>query len=268
MCPNTRGLLAGCKYRVQVCYVHKVQVPMGKLADMELKYSVSHGVHLWQADWSAPQDSGRHAARVPMRVSLGEAGMLISPDADPTTQLRFQIFVYDMWPGLTEEEALIGKRETTVFFAQIQHRFSSLLHKIPPGPDPNTSVRALWNRHSSWTNDELSWTTWLRKSYEQVAHASFLANTYKDTYDTYKDTYEGRRGGWASEGEGGSANTEGCKKFFDIPVSVMNLPGPDLARARRESSWRLLEGIGFSNVTFPAAIAWSEFTVNTFCSRC
>jgi len=268
MCPNTRGLLAGCKYRVQVCYVHKVQVPMGKLAGMDLKYSVSHGVHLWQADWSAPQDSGRHAARVPMRVSLGEAGMLISPDADPTTQLRFQIFVYDMWPGLTDEEALIAKRETTVFFAQIQHMFSSLLHKIPPGPDPNTSVRALWNRHSSWTNDELSWTTWLRKSYEQVAHASFLANTYKDTYDTYKDTYEGRRGGWASEGEGGSANTEGCKKFFDIPVSVMNLPGPDLARARRESSWRLLEGIGFSNVTFPAAIAWSEFTVNTFCSRC
>ena len=261
MCPNTRGLLAGCKYRVQVCYVHKVQVPMGKLADMELKYSVSHGVHLWQADWSAPQDSGRHAARVPMRVSLGEAGMLISPDADPTTQLRFLIFVYDMWPGLTEEEALIGKRETTVFFAQIQHMFSSLLHKIPPGPDPNTSVRALWNRHSSWTNDELSWTTWLRKSYEQVAHASFLANTYKDTS-------EGRRGGSASETKGGSANTEGCKKFFDIPVSVMNLPGPDLALARRESSWRLLEGIGFSNVTFPAAIAWSEFTVNTFCSRC
>ena len=261
MCPNTRGLLAGCKYRVQVCYVHKVQVPMGKLAGMDLKYSVSHGVHLWQADWSAPQDSGRHAARVPMRVSLGEAGMLISPDADPTTQLRFLIFVYNMWPGLTEEEALIGKRETTVFFAQIQHMFSSLLHKIPPGPDPNTSVRALWNRHSSWTNDELSWTTWLRKSYEQVAHSSFLANTYKDTY-------EGRGGGSASEGEGGSANTEGCKKIFDIPVSVMNLPESDLGHARQESSRRLLQGIGFLNVTFPAAIAWSEFTVNTFCSRC
>ena len=195
-----------------------------------------------------------------MRVSLGEAGMLLSTDADPTTQLRFQIFVYDMWPGLTDEEALIAKRETTVFFAEIQHMFSTLLHKIPPGPDPNTSVRALWNRHSSWTNDELSWTTWLRKSYEQVAYSSFLANTYKDTFKG--------RGGSAIEGEGGSANTERCKKIFDIPVSVMNFPGPDLALARRGSSGRLLEGIGFSNVTFPAAIAWSEFTVNTFCSRC
>jgi hypothetical protein len=254
MCPNIRGLLAGCKYRVQVCH-------LGRLADMELKYAVSHGVHLWRADWSAPEDSGQHPARVPMRVSLGEAAMLLSPDADPTTQLRFQIFVYDMWPGLTEEEALIAKRETTVFFAQIKHMFSSLLNKIPPGPDPNTSVRALWNRHSSWTNDELSWTTWLRKSYEQVAHSSFLANTYKDTY-------EGRGGGSASEGEGGSANTEGCKKIFDIPVSVMNLPESDLGHARQESSRRLLQGIGFLNVTFPAAIAWSEFTVNTFCSRC
>ena len=164
-----------------------------------------------------------------------------------------------MWPGLTDEEALIAKRETTVFFAEIQHMFSTLLHKIPPGPDPNTSVRALWNRHSSWTNDELSWTTWLRKSYEQVAHASFLANTYKDTFKG--------RGGSAIEGEGGSANTERCKKIFDIPVSVMNLPETDLGHARHESSRRLLEDIGFSNVTLHARITWSEIIVNILCIR-
>ena len=45
--------------------------------------------------------------------------------------------------------------------------------------------------------------------------------------------------------------------MWEIPVAVMSLPGSD---ARRENTRRVLEGIGFANISFPHVVAWSDVT--------
>ena len=188
----------------------------------------------WVIDWQTHGEGLE--SPVQFRMSPGEVATIVwhDPALQASSLYRFRICLFDALAGLSEEQALVAKREISVPLVGWQQ-----VDRV----DQNTRLSEVRSGRSTWRLDEARWITWLADSYEQLAEASFVAN-FIETRQLAAPTSS-------------SASAMQCRNdsVWNIPVAVMNLASD---QTRRESSSRLLSSIGFSNVDFPTLIPWTE----------
>jgi hypothetical protein len=104
----------------------------------------------------------------------------------------------------------------------------------------------LVNRHSPWQRKSSAWIGWLQKSYRSAAFSSQLANMPVLTQKL------------------NTIGTECDEGLLNIPVAVMSQPH-DLER--RNHTLRLLNTVGFRNVSFPETMKWSDINIEQMTVR-
>jgi hypothetical protein len=104
----------------------------------------------------------------------------------------------------------------------------------------------LVNRYSPWQPNSSAWIGWLQKSYRSAAFSSQLANVPILSQKL------------------NSIGTECDESILNIPVSVMSQPH-DLER--RSHTLRLLNTVGFRNVSFPETLKWSDINIEQMTVR-
>jgi hypothetical protein len=199
----------------------------------------------WEMRWPAsPVEAPPTHITIP--ISPGETETIVWRDAEYRAAhsrygvYNFRVSLFDAVPaaGLASEtDALVEKLAFTV-----------ALEGWAKEERPGKNTR-WWDvtrsGASSWKMSNSAWRTWLRPAFRDLARAWFFANVPAVEQHLMALTPE----------KTGPA-LEACNEdVWKLPVSVMNLPEN---AARRESSRRLLEAVGFPNVSFPPAMPWSE----------
>ena len=196
----------------------------------------------WELYWPASDV----AAQLKVPISPGEAATCLWRDleysASTNNSTRFQVYVHDAHPGLSEEDALLAKR---AFLLRLEER-PKWAHDRRA--DFNTRQSVVRSGRSSWVINSTRWQSRLIQSYRGVAEVAFAANMRVE--GQLKATPSNR-----ADGEGQTQTQQCNKEVWSTPVVVMNLPGN---HARRQSSSQLLKSVGFSNVSFPQVLAWSD----------
>jgi hypothetical protein len=194
----------------------------------------------WEIRWPAsPVEEPPTHITIP--ISPGETATIVWRDAEyraAHSRYNFRVSLFDAVPGLASEtDALVGKLAFTVALEGWAKE---------ERPEKNTRWWDVTRSGaSSWKMSDSAWRTWLRPAFRDLARASFFANVPAIEQHLMALTPE----------KTGPA-LEACNEdVWKLPVSVMNLPENP---ARRESSRRLLEAVGFSNVSFPPTMPWSE----------
>jgi hypothetical protein len=104
----------------------------------------------------------------------------------------------------------------------------------------------LSNRETPWQPNSSAWTGWLHRSYRSVSFSSQLANLPILSQKLNQ------------------IGTECDESIWNTPVAVMSQPH-DLERRSHIS--RLLETVGFRNVSFPETIKWSDINIEQMTVR-
>jgi len=133
--------------------------------------------------------------------------------------------------------------------ADAKDEFVSSDFSIKPHCDLMLGARATWHGNVS------AWRPWLKQSYRDAALSSLLANT--PVLQHALDTSLALR--HKLHAHGSDVSSEPMEEgIWRIPVAVMSQVH-DVER--RENSQRLLQAIGFRNVTFPPTLKWSDINL-------
>jgi hypothetical protein len=104
----------------------------------------------------------------------------------------------------------------------------------------------LANRHFTWQPNSSAWIGWLQKSYRNAAFSSQLANVPILSQKL------------------NAIGSECDESILNIPVAVMSQPqNPE----RRNHILRLLNTVGFRNVSFPETMNWSDINIEQMTVR-
>jgi hypothetical protein len=212
---------------------YKVRLEAMAEGDDNGRFSVSNvlqftdlRIQRWEMNWSA-SGAQLHSIRVPL--SPGEVATIVWRDAvyRATSPPMFRISLFDM-QGLVVEEDRASVPITDWTKEDLD--------------EANTRLSVVRSDQSSWIQDESLWRVWLEKSFKHIATSSFIMNMPHIAHHLSTEQK--------------NEEMEFCdEKILRIPVAVINLPND---YARREQSTQQLLGIGFTNVSFPSAIPWSE----------